>query len=212
MTKQEALDFYHDCTRSMKGMEWLVKKSNFDRLMAVIDRKVKTYVYLITFTLNPAHGHTDYDTIEEYIKRQFFRKPLKVREAWIAREGDGVDIHVHWHVAVETDKFLTKDRFNYYTKRFGNIDFQASKVSNIQDAINYISKDGLPTDILRGSGPQIPHSQRTHKVSQIFEIIYFRRKPNNEGLVDLARSSAKHPHAFPAAYSEEYASSYWINI
>lgn len=104
----------------------------------------KKYVYLCTFTKKNAED--DDDEIEKYIKKQFKRKPLKVVEAYIVKEKTKADVS-HWHVAVETEKPLKKDRFNYYIKKYGFIDISKNKEQNIDTTINYISKDILPTKI-----------------------------------------------------------------
>lgn len=117
------------------------------------------YQYLITFTKNPkllAQRHKNINDrnilnneIKEYIKKQFHREPLKIKEAWLIEEGDDVDKHVHWHVGVRTTKPLKKDRFNYYKEKYGNLDINKSKCDeDLQEVINYMSKTGLPERII----------------------------------------------------------------
>lgn len=104
----------------------------------------KKYVYLVTFTKrNPEDND---DVIEQYIVKQFKRKPLKVTEAHIAKEQTKQGVS-HWHVAVETERALKKDRFNYYLKKYGFVDINKNKEQNIETTLNYISKDILPTKI-----------------------------------------------------------------
>lgn len=120
-------------------------KKAFNELWAKHNKVVKTYNYMVTFTLDPAKvPDPNLEDIETYIKSQFFRVPLKVLRASIILEGDGIETHYHWHVAVETAKSLAKDRFHYYDKKYGWVDIRPSKVSNFDDALNYMSKDNLP--------------------------------------------------------------------
>lgn len=84
----------------------------------------------------------------EYIKKQLKRTPLQIIEAHIAQEGDDKDKHVHWHVAIQTTKPLRKDRFAYYTQKYGNIDPSKSKINSISESLNYISKDSTPVRVV----------------------------------------------------------------
>lgn len=105
----------------------------------------KKYLYLVTFTKrNPDDND---DIIENYIKTQFKRPPLQVTEAYIAKEKTKEGIS-HWHVAVETERILKKDRFNYYVKKYGFVDISKSKGTNIETPLNYISKETLPIKII----------------------------------------------------------------
>lgn len=107
------------------------------------------YYYLVTFTLDPAKCN-DYDVeeIEDYVSKQFTDRPsLKVRECYISREFHESG-KPHWHVSVKTGKPLKKDRFHYFTQKYGNIDISKNKAQNLQDGINYISKSTTPTRLL----------------------------------------------------------------
>ncbi len=127
-------------------------KKRFVEMWAKHHKIIKSYRYLITFTIDPKkyeNQEIPYDGIEEYIIKQFTsRKALKISKAYISKEGDGVEKHIHWHVNVESTKSLTKDRFNYYIKKYGNIDFSPTKSQNLESGINYISKDTLPRQIV----------------------------------------------------------------
>lgn len=107
--------------------------------------KPKVYRYLITFTIKEPENH-DPDKIEKYIKDQFLRSALQVNEAYMVRELTKKDVP-HWHVACETTKYLPKDRFHYYTQKYGNIDISKTKSQTLKYAINYISKDNEPLKI-----------------------------------------------------------------
>ncbi len=106
---------------------------------------VRNYVYLCTFTKSPDNKTSD-EKIEAYIIKQFKRPPLKVVEAHIVKEFTKNNV-AHWHVAVETEKPLKKDRFNYYTKIHGFVDINKNMVTNIDTTLNYISKSGTPSQI-----------------------------------------------------------------
>lgn len=116
-------------------------------VMKMIKGIIKHYRYLITFTKDKKKTLPDNDTIEKYIIKQIKRKPLNIVTAYYVREGDDKDKQVHWHVVCETTKPLKKDRFNYYIKKFGNIDLSRTKAQNIEEGINYITKDNVPTKL-----------------------------------------------------------------
>lgn len=105
---------------------------------------VKKYYYMITFTLKPGIT-TPSESIEEYIKKQFTERPaLGISEAHIVQEltKNGTP---HWHVAVISTKHISKDRFNYYTQLYGNIDISKNHSQKISETLNYLSKSGTPT-------------------------------------------------------------------
>lgn len=116
-------------------------------MMTLVSGIVKHYRYLITFTKDKKKKLPENQIIEKYIEKQIKRKPLKVVCAYIVREGDDISTHVHWHVVCETLKPLKKDRFNYYIKKFGNIDISRTKAQNIEEGINYITKENEPREI-----------------------------------------------------------------
>ncbi len=106
----------------------------------------KLYFYLVTFTLKPSVNNTD-DKIGLYIRKQFEeRPPLQIIEAYMVEEKTQNNIP-HWHVAVSTNKPLKKDRFNYYIKKYGNIDISKTKAQTLLESINYISKEAIPTKL-----------------------------------------------------------------
>lgn len=105
---------------------------------------IKYYHYLVTFTLKPTIPKSQWDSIEDYIKNQFKREPLKIHEAHITREYTK-KLVAHWHVSVTTTKPLKKDRFNYYIQQYGNIDISKSKAQNLEEGLNYINKCSTST-------------------------------------------------------------------
>lgn len=110
----------------------------------LLSRDIKKYYYLVTFTIKPEHNNKS-DQIEDYIKQQFTNRPaLGVLEAHIVKELTKSGIS-HWHVALITSKHLAKDRFQYYTQLWGNIDISKNHSQNLNDSINYLSKSGTPT-------------------------------------------------------------------
>lgn len=112
----------------------LVKKINQQQ-------QLKHYYYLITFTIKPEQQIPDqYQLIEDYIKKQFLRKPLQIIQSHITKEYTKSNIP-HWHVAVETTKSLAKNRFNYYQQKFGNIDISKTLTNSIESSLNYINKE-----------------------------------------------------------------------
>lgn len=110
-------------------------------------KDVKKYYYLVTFTIHPEYASRERE-IEEYIRRQFLRVPLRIKEAWIVRELTATNVP-HWHVAVCTYKALKKDRFNYYVKKYGFVDISKSRLNSLEESLNYISKVEQPTKITR---------------------------------------------------------------
>ena len=101
---------------------------------------------MITFTRDPKKD-TNKEDVYKYICKQFKRKPLNITEAWIVEEGNDDDKHIHWHVFVETSKPLKKDRFSYYIKKIGQIDFARHKSTNKDSALEYMSKEATPIQL-----------------------------------------------------------------
>lgn len=105
------------------------------------ESKKTQYYYQIVFTLKDGVNDSE-DVIEDYIKKQFRRKPLQVVKAYICKEYQK-NGKAHWHVAVQTTKFLKKDRFNYYIRKYGMINITKSKHKTLDNSLNYMAKDGL---------------------------------------------------------------------
>lgn len=107
----------------------------------------KYHYYMVTFTLKDEMKE-EYDSAESYISSQFTSRPaLSIVEAHISQEFTKKGVH-HWHVAVKTKKPLCKNRFNYYQKIYGNIDISKTKCQNLQESLNYISKDIIPKQLI----------------------------------------------------------------
>lgn len=109
---------------------------------ARMDQKRKAY--FITFTINPEWWHLNdetYDLIESYIIKQLKRKPLKLENVHLVREGgDAVDKHVHWHACFETTKNFKISSMSYYKKHYGNVYSDRSRCGNIEESLNYMNK------------------------------------------------------------------------
>lgn len=106
----------------------------------------KNYRYLITFTLRESEPHSE-DLIQEYIIKQFKRKALKIESAYITKEYTKNNV-AHWHVACQSLKFISKDRFQHYIKKYGNIDISKTHSQTLKSAIEYISKEFEPLQIV----------------------------------------------------------------
>lgn len=109
---------------------------------------LKKYRYLITFTLDPKRNRDktkEYleEACEQYVTNQAWRDPLHIIYYAFVKEYTKSG-QPHWHAVVITTKPLKKDRFNHYIKLYGNIDISKTKVTNIQESLNYISKEGIP--------------------------------------------------------------------
>lgn len=121
------------------------------------DALLNSYNYLITFTINPNYydplDRHDVGYVKNYIIKQLQRAPLKILQAFISEEGDYEPKkkdhkQKHFHVAVSARKSLTKNLFHYYTKTIGHIDFSETRVSSLEEALNYISKDVSPERVV----------------------------------------------------------------
>lgn len=106
----------------------------------------KAYYYMLTFTLKPSIPLEETDSIESYIKQQLLRPPLQIEESHIVRELTKCGVP-HWHVAIKTGIFLKKNRFNYYIKKYGNIDISKNKGQTLNEMINYMSKVNIPDKV-----------------------------------------------------------------
>ena len=105
---------------------------------------VQTYRYLLTFTVGHKH---DEDEVEAYIIKQLNRKPLRLLQAYLVKEYTKKGI-AHWHCPIESAIPIKKDRFNYYKKLYGNLDLSRTKAQNLEEGINYTSKDSLARKII----------------------------------------------------------------
>jgi len=143
MTKEERLDL------NKQQLKYFTDETFLKMLRKrIIATSKKTYNYLVTFTLNPAFN-TDIesseleDIVTVFIEKQAERKPLALTYFAYVKEYTKAG-NAHWHAVVTTTKPLAKNRFQYYTKTYGNIDISKTKVTTTQEALNYISKEAVP--------------------------------------------------------------------
>lgn len=150
-------------------LEWGRRNSShfstkqFLQAMAEIDTirrasRVKEYLYMVTFTIDPKKHPVIDDKLEEKIVRliesQPERKALQCREASMVKE-----LHKsgrpHWHLKLLTTKALRSDAFTQFVKVYGNVDISRTKTyKSPADALHmdiYMSKEGdvkvlLPKD------------------------------------------------------------------
>lgn len=108
------------------------------------DKVIVKYIYMITFTLS---DKKHYDKAKEYIYRQHERKALKILHYHVVEELTKKGIP-HWHTAVESEKPLKKDRFNFYTKTYGFVDLSRTKAQTIDSCLNYMSKSNTIKQLL----------------------------------------------------------------
>ncbi len=99
----------------------------------------KYYFYLITFTVREEEKK-NIDLIEEYIVSQMKRPALKIVFAEYVKEYTKKGMP-HFHFAVKSERFIAKNRFNYYTQKYGFIDISKSTNKSLEESINYINKD-----------------------------------------------------------------------
>lgn len=118
---------------------------------ALKERDLKSYRYMITFTLDPSKypdvTETILHSVEEFIEGQGRRQGLSIIHYAYVRESHQ-NGRPHWHASIITTKPLKKDRFNYYIKKYGNIDLSKSKSTNKWEALDYLSKSGTVKTII----------------------------------------------------------------
>lgn len=129
---------------------------NADMLSAALKRhakkaKVKNYIYLVTFTLDPAKHPVITDElcsqIEDYITSQAKRTALHITKMSFVKEFHK-NGRPHWHACVRTTKSLRSDAFVQYSRVYGKVDISKNKHTNDTDIITYMSKDANPITIL----------------------------------------------------------------
>ncbi len=111
------------------------------------DYENKEFYYLITFTLNEEHKNDDEVKVYNYIKSRLRRPALQIVKAHLVMEHTKQGIP-HYHASVISKKFISKDRFKYYVKKFGYIDISKSHHKDYRILFKYISKEALPHQII----------------------------------------------------------------
>ncbi len=119
------------------------------KYLAFQEIKLKRYFYMITFTLNDENKDQDEKKIQKYIMSRVKRSALHVLKAHIVNEKTSKGTP-HWHVAVESSKYISKDRFKYYTKQYGFVDISKNHSQNYETIMKYISKESKPIQFIGG--------------------------------------------------------------
>lgn len=123
----------------------------FFNLHLKLDDELKSSnCYLLTFTLNPKRtSKSSIYEIDDYVKKTFLRAKLNILKAYYVQEGGKTTKKaIHWHVSCCTSNKLNKDDFRHYIRTIGNVDISYSKTNDIYSALNYISKQNIPTRII----------------------------------------------------------------
>lgn len=122
--------------------------SNIKQYLKEQDIKNHLYRYMITFTLKEKLLPLEIYKAVKFIKAQFQDRPaLQIKEAVMVQEltKNGIE---HWHVVCSSKKSISKDRFNYFQKIYGNIDIKKNVHNNLWDGLNYISKTSTPETLV----------------------------------------------------------------
>lgn len=148
MTKEERLGL------TKKQLQFFTNETFLKILKRrIIQDQKKTYIYLVTFTIDPQlNADMDKDELEEaiqtYVDSQVDRQvSLGITYYAYSKEHTKAG-QAHWHCVIKTTKPLKKDRFAYYVKSYGNIDISRTKGTTHLEALEYISKETLPTILL----------------------------------------------------------------
>lgn len=125
---------------------WLSERPiNVSRYFKFLDdRTSKKYRYLITFTLRELSLAKD---AEQYIRDQSKRTHLDLLR-WVLAKEHTKKGTPHWHCAVESRKPIKKNRFQYYERLYGFVDVSRTKGQNLDEALQYISKESTPEILL----------------------------------------------------------------
>ena len=142
----------HELELPISGSDWDMGKffldtKNRKHFWQWIDSKdatVKSYIYMVTFTLKPSFE--DFEKAENYIKDQVNRDSLGIVNMWYVKELTKAG-RPHWHACLITSKTLKRNRFQYYEKLFGHVDVSRTKGQTPQEALNYMAKDGQPIQL-----------------------------------------------------------------
>lgn len=137
-------------------LEWGIVNSahftvfEFLKAMKEVDRlhstsRMKQYLYMVTFTVDPSK-HPDItpeleQKIERLLQAQPQRPALKVIKASMVKEHHQSG-RPHWHMKLLTNKALRTDAFVQYKKVYGNYDISRSKGTNDLHIDIYMEKEG----------------------------------------------------------------------
>lgn len=109
----------------------------------------KKYIYLVTFTLRPEHHEDEiiHKLAQSHIEGIAKRDALLLTYFSFVKEHTKAGVP-HWHAVIVSENPIKKNRFQYYEKLYGNIDISRTKGQTTQPAIDYISKEGIPTILI----------------------------------------------------------------
>lgn len=116
----------------------------FKQILSEYELVNKTFTYMLTFTMDQKKQDVDlpfvHNAIEEYIvKFAERREPLR---ADLVCEGTDKDHkHKHWHLGIETKKYIDFSNFlKYYRNLYGNVDVSKSWSNDYNNILKYINK------------------------------------------------------------------------
>lgn len=141
---------FHENAKAGLDYEWALKyvvdpefSKQYKKYIKSLERK--KYYYMVTFTIDPNKVPPEmFPSAQLYIEDQVKRENvLKIEEYEYVVEYTQQGIP-HYHVSIVTTKPLFKNRFQYYTKKYGHVDISRSKQTSTQEALNYMSKVGIP--------------------------------------------------------------------
>jgi len=99
-------------------------------------KSIDLFEYFVTFTLKPEANATE---ALAYIKGLPKRKALRITKFELVGEEtkNGVP---HWHTLITSVKSIVKNRFDYYAKKYGFVDYKRIKDGDREEVLNYMSK------------------------------------------------------------------------
>ena len=74
---------------------------------------------------------------------------LQIEKAHIVKEYTKKNVP-HWHASVISKRYISKDRFESYIKRFGNVDISKNHSHQYENMTKYMSKSDTPKLIIGG--------------------------------------------------------------
>ena len=109
------------------------------------DKENRRYYYLITFTLKAKNipSKEEQDSYEQYIFYRLRAPALHIEKCHLVKEYTKKGMP-HWHASVKAKRFIAKDRFKKWQKKFGFIDISKNHSHQYESIYEYISKIGYP--------------------------------------------------------------------
>ncbi len=102
----------------------------------------KKYYYMITFTLR-SDVTEDNNKIENYIIQRLKCFALRIEKCHLVKEYTKKKV-AHWHASVISKGYISKDRFNLYQNKYGNVDISKNHSHQYENMIKYMSKSDTP--------------------------------------------------------------------